>query len=141
MRGVSLVNHNWHFRTLAPTGAPRQLQPSFLNGGIHSGSTVASRIELFQEAKQNGQVRSTRARSKQDRDQDRHVRRLEKSRILQEAFYDSGAREGASHQSPGEVDALSDSTTLNVSRGDVLRDPKIRTRQGPYVHPAMRQQL
>jgi hypothetical protein len=59
---------------------------------------------------------------------------LEKSRILEEAFYDSGMREGAGSQSPGEVDALSDSIILGVTAGDVMRDPKLRPK---YEHPVL----
>jgi hypothetical protein len=52
--------------------------------------------------------------------------RLERQRLLKEAFYDN-------IKSVGEVDALSGSQALTFDRGDVLRDPKVRG----YQHPAL----
>lgn len=47
------------------------------------------------------------------------------------AFHDEGI---GPHPSPGETDALITSDLLDVQRGDVLRDKKIRG----YVHPIYR---
>jgi hypothetical protein len=52
--------------------------------------------------------------------------RLERQRLLKEAFYDN-------IDSKGEVDALTGSKALTVDRGDVLRDPKVKG----YQHPAL----
>jgi hypothetical protein len=83
-------------------------------------------MQLFHEAKKSNQIRSLRARSKQAQDQDRLTKRLEKTRILQEAHYDNV-------NSIGEVDALTSSTVLDINRAEVLRDPKRR-----YIHPSLR---
>ena len=61
--------------------------------------------------------------SKQRRDRVRDERRLERQRILNEAYYDQGY---GSNPSPGEVDARTYSIPLGVFPGLVLRDPKLR---------------
>jgi hypothetical protein len=52
--------------------------------------------------------------------------RLKHKRLFQEAFHDHA-------DSIGKVDALTGSETLNVDRGDVLRDPRLRG----YQHPVL----
>jgi hypothetical protein len=66
-----------------------------------------------------------RSRSKQEKDKSRLDRRLERQRLFDEAFHDNV-------HSIGEVDALTGSDVLDVSRADVLRDPKIG-----YLHPSL----
>ncbi len=68
----------------------------------------------------------TRSRSKREKDKARQDTRDERQRLFKEAFHDN-------IDSIGEVDALSGSGALDVSRGDVLRDPKIRE----YRHPSL----
>jgi hypothetical protein len=111
MAGSSMTIFEWHFRkTQAPPALPL---------------SIASRIQHFQECKRLGEIPHTRARSKQKKDQTRARIREERQRILHEAFHDNV-------DSVGEVDALTDSQLLDVSRGEVLRDPKVR-----YVHPSL----
>lgn len=58
--------------------------------------------------------------------------RSEQRKLVEEtAFHDEGI---GPHPSPGETDALITSELLDIQRGDVLRDPKLRG----YVHPSLR---
>ena len=68
-----------------------------------------------------------RARSKEEKDKARFDSRLERVRLFREAYHDN-------IHSLGEVDALTTSEPLDVRRGDVLRDPKLRQ---PYAHPCL----
>ena len=69
-----------------------------------------------------------RSRNKHEKDKARQDTRNERKRLFQEAFHDN-------IDSIGEVDALTGSEALEVNRGDVLRDPKIRG----YRHPCLDQ--
>jgi hypothetical protein len=69
-----------------------------------------------------------RARSKREKDKARQDARDERKRLFSEAFHDN-------INSLGEVDSLTASESLNVDRGDVLRDPKIPE----YRHPSLTQ--
>ena len=93
--------------------------------------TAEERINAFRKAKERGLIPSSRAKSKERIDIARHELRLEKQRIFKEAFYDVGM---GSNPSPGEVDTLTSSEVLNVERGEVLQDPKVRG----YKHPVLR---
>ena len=67
-----------------------------------------------------------RSRSKREKDKARQDIRDERKRLFSEAFHDN-------INSFGEVVSLTASELLNVARGDVLRDPKIRE----YRHPSL----
>jgi len=67
-----------------------------------------------------------RSRSKHEKDKAHQDTRDERKRLFSEAFHDN-------IDSIGEVDALTGSEALEVNRGDVLRDPKLR-----YVHPSLK---
>jgi len=67
-----------------------------------------------------------RSRSKCEKDKARQDTRDERKRLFSEAFHDNV-------HSIGEVDALTGSEALEVNRGDVLRDPKLR-----YIHPCLK---
>jgi hypothetical protein len=67
-----------------------------------------------------------RSRTKHEKDKARQDTRDERKRLFSEAFNDN-------IDSIGEVDALTESEALDVNRGDVLRDSKIRG----YVHPCL----
>jgi hypothetical protein len=68
-----------------------------------------------------------RSRSKREKDKARQDTRDERKRLFSEAYHDN-------IHSLGEVDALTSSEALDVNRGDVLRDPKLRQ---PYAHPCL----
>jgi hypothetical protein len=86
------------------------------------------RVE-FHEDIRSGRIpyRRGRARSKQTKDLKHWQQREERTRILNEAHHDV-------LESPGEIDALTNSETLHVSRGEVLKDPKQRPY---YLHPCL----
>lgn len=102
--------------------------PRAPNGQAEKTFSEAKRIEAAMETRRGTRGRT---RSKQQKDVARNELRLEKQRLFNEAFWDVGT---GSNPSPGEVDALTSSELLNVDRGDVLRDPKVRG----YKHPILR---
>ena len=75
--------------------------------------------------------RSHRSHNKQLKDRAHGERRKEKQRIFDEAHHDV-------IDSPGEVDALTNSKVLRIERADVLRDPKLRTPANGYTHAFLR---
>jgi hypothetical protein len=64
------------------------------------------------------------------KDQSHFERFKEKKRVFASAHRDVLS-------SPGEVDALTDSKILGITRADVLVDPKLRV-YGGYEHPSLR---
>ena len=87
----------------------------------------------FHENIRSGRIpyRRCRARGKQLKDAEHLDAYRERKRIFQEAFHDNV-------DSIGELDALTDSPILGISRAEVLRDPKVRVNGHPYVHPGLR---
>jgi hypothetical protein len=115
-------------REPAKTAEHRERQlPRAPNDQTEKALSEAERIEAAMKTRRGTRGR---AKSKQQKDVARYELRLEKQRLFNEAFWDVGA---GSNPSPGEVDALTNSELLNVDRGDVLRDPKVRG----YKHPAL----
>jgi hypothetical protein len=93
---------------------------------LRSIFSVSSKVKIAgsTEAPQGSTRR--RSRSKREKDKARQDTRDERRRLFSEAFHDNV-------HSIGEVDALTGSETLEVNRGDVLRDPKLR-----YIHPCLK---
>jgi hypothetical protein len=92
--------------------------------------TMEERRREFHEDIRAGQIpyRRRRARSKQANDAKHFVAWQERKRLFHEAHHDV-------LDSLGETDALTESASLQVVRGDVLRDPKLRPL---YLHPSLR---
>jgi hypothetical protein len=107
----------WHHRS-----EPRNDSPSGSSSLERPTLAPAPRPENFLAQP----YKRARSRSKREKDKARQDFRLERQRLLKEAFYDN-------IQSIGEVDALTGSERLTVDRGDVLRDPKVKG----YQHPAL----
>ena len=93
---------------------------------ITSVFSVSSQVRIAESTEAPMGPTRQRSRSKHEKDKARQDTREERKRLFQEAFHDNIG-------SIGEVDALTGSEALEVNRGDVLRDPKIRG----YRHPCL----
>jgi len=86
---------------------------------------VSSKVKIAGSTEATQGPTRRRSRNKHEKDKARQDTRDERKRLFSEAFHDN-------IDSLGEVDALTGSEALEVNRGDVLRDPKLR-----YVHPSL----
>ena len=114
----------WAFR--------RQQQPEPGTKPLIIPNPVDEKIAAFREARRRGLIPHTRSASKKSKDLAHNFLHQERLRLFTEAFWDHV-------DSKGEVDALTPSESLGVSRGDVLFDIKIHggVRRG-YTHPGLR---